>query len=58
MSLTRPATFKTLNVKALVQQLDGVEPAYPVYYFGKTVKFERPEVPGQEYRWARDNPID
>jgi len=49
-------TFKKLNVKALVHQLDGVEPEYPVYFFGRTVKTERPEVPGQEYRWARDNP--
>ena len=52
--LTRRASFKQLNVRALVQQLDGPEPAYPVYYLGKTVKFERPEVPGQTYRWARD----
>ena len=49
-------TFKTLNVKAMVQQLAGTESAYPVYYFGSQTKFERPEVPGQEYRWARDNP--
>ena len=55
-TLTRKVTFKTLNVKALVQQLAGTEPAYPVYYFGKIVKFERPEVPGQTYRWARDLP--
>jgi len=58
MASTRPVTFKKLNVKALIQQLDGSEPAYPVYYFGKTVKLERPEVPGSEYRWARDNPDD
>ena len=52
--LSRPVTFKTLNVRALVQQLDGTERAYPVYYFGRTIKIERPEVPGQTYRWARD----
>ena len=52
----RKVTFKKLNGKALVQQLAGTEPAYPVYYFGKTIKIERPEVPGKEYRWARDNP--
>ena len=51
-------TFKTLNVKAMVQQLAGTENPYPVYYFGSQIKFERPEVPGQEYRWARDNPDD
>lgn len=55
-NLTSKVTFKKLNGKALVQQLDGTEPPYPVYYFGKTIKFERPEVPGKEYRWARDNP--
>jgi len=54
MALTRTVTFKKLNVKALVQQLDGAEPAYPVYYFGKTIKYERPEVQGKKYRWARD----
>jgi len=53
-TLTRTATFKTLNVRALVQQLDGTEQAYPVYYFGKTIKYERPEVAGATYRWARD----
>ena len=52
--LTPPVTFKKLNVKSLVQQLEGSEPAYPVYYFGKTIKSERPEVPGKTYRWARD----
>ena len=56
MAAQRPVTFKKLNVKAVVQQLAGTEQAYPVYYFGKTVKVERPEVPGKEYRWARDNP--
>ncbi len=58
MALTRPATFKKINVKALVYQLDGVEREYPVYYFGKTIKYERPEVPSQDYRWVRDNPDD
>ncbi len=48
---TPPVTFKTINGKALVHQLVGVEPPYPVYYFGKQVKLERPEVPGQQYRW-------
>lgn len=56
--LSRPVTFKTLNGRALVHQLDGPEPAYPVYYFGKTVRFERPEVPGQPYRWTRDIDFD
>ena len=50
----RRVTFKKINAKALVQQLDGPEPPYPVYQFGKTLKFERPEVPGKTYRWARD----
>lgn len=48
------ATFKQINGKAIVEQLAGPERAYPVYYFGKIVKFERPEVPGQTYRWAKD----
>lgn len=48
-------TFKKINVGGLVQQLDGPERNYPVYRFGNEVKFERPEIPGSEYRWARDN---
>ena len=48
-------TFKKINVGGLVQQLDGPERNYPVYRFGNEVKFERPEIAGSEYRWARDN---
>ncbi len=54
--LTRTATFRQMSAKAVVQQLDGVERPYPVYYLGRTIKFERPESPGQTYRWALDNP--
>ena len=45
--------FKTVGVKALVNQLSGQEPAYPVWRLGASVKFERPEVPGQTYRRHR-----
>jgi len=45
-------TFKTVSAKALVTQLEGQEPPYPVYYLGDTIKFERPEVAGEKYRWA------
>mgnify|MGYP003643468962 CR=1 FL=1 len=48
-------TFKKVNVGGLIQQLDGPERNYPVYRFGSELKFERPETPGNEYRWARDN---
>jgi hypothetical protein len=48
-------TFKKINVGGLIQQLDGPERNYPVYQFGSELKFERPEIPGSEYRWARDN---
>lgn len=44
--------FKKYDAKALVQQISGREPRYPVYYFGKTVKTEQPERPGQQYRWV------
>jgi hypothetical protein len=47
----RPVRFKKIDGKSLVHQLDGPEPAYPVYRFGRRLKFERPEVPGGEYRW-------
>jgi len=57
-NLTSSVTFKKINVKGVVQQLAGTERAYPVYNFGRTAKFERPEVPGSEYRWAKDNPSD
>jgi hypothetical protein len=46
--------FKTISAKGLVQQLDGPERNYPVYQFAGAYKFERPETPGSEYRWARD----
>lgn len=47
-------TFRKINASALVQQLEGPEPKYPVYTFGSTRKFERPEHPGNEYRWLDD----
>ncbi len=46
--------FRKINASALVQQLEGPEPKYPVYTFGSTRKFERPEHPGNEYRWLDD----
>lgn len=46
--------FQTINAGGLVQQLDGQERSYPVYQFERHYKFERPETPGSEYRWARD----
>jgi hypothetical protein len=46
--------FQKINVGGLVQQLDGQERNYPVYQFEGSYKFERPETPGSEYRWARD----
>ena len=46
--------FRKVNVKSLVQQIEGREPPYPVYRFGKVIKTERPEVPGKTYRWAKD----
>lgn len=54
MAKSSTVTFKTISVKALAMQLDGPEKAYPVYRFGNNHKFERPEVPGETYRWARD----
>ena len=47
-------TFKQINAAALINQLEGPEPKYPVYHFGSTDKFERPEHPGSEYRWLAD----
>lgn len=49
--LSHKVRFKKVSIKALIQRLEGPEPSYPVYYMGKTIKFERPEVPGKEYRW-------
>lgn len=49
-------TFSKRSVKAIIQQLDGQEPPYPVYYFGRTIKTERPERPGKCYRWVTDIP--
>jgi hypothetical protein len=49
-----PVRFQTMNAAGLVQQLDGPERNYPVYQFERNYKFERPETPGSEYRWARD----
>ena len=50
--MTRPVRFRRRNAKSLVSQLAGPEPRYPVYRFGGPHnKFERPEVPGQPYRW-------
>jgi hypothetical protein len=46
--------FQKTTVSGLVQQLDGPERNYPVYQFERNYKFERPETPGSEYRWARD----
>jgi len=52
---SKTVVFRTVNAAALVQQLEGSEPPYPVYTFGGTVKFERPEQPGSRYRWLNDN---
>ena len=50
-----PVRFKKQSMKALVNQVAGQEPRYPVYFFsGGNVKTERPERPGQKYRWASD----
>ena len=56
MARTR-VKFQKFSFKSQVDQLAGRETPYPVYYFGRTVKFERPEIPGTTYRWARDNPV-
>ena len=50
-NISTKVRFKKRNVKSLVMQLSGREPAYPVYRLGGTVKYERPEVPGNTYRW-------
>ena len=50
-AISPKVTFRRVSAKSLMLQLDGPERPYPVYYFGKTVKFERPERPGQPYRW-------
>jgi hypothetical protein len=52
--LTKRVIFKTLNGRAIVNQLDGRERAYPAYRFGGRNFFERPEVPGQTYRRYQD----
>lgn len=54
--LTSKVTFKKINAKALVEQLAGQEPEYPVYRFSRAIKFERPEVAGQTYRRYRNFP--
>jgi len=46
----RPVRFRKVSGKAIVHQLEGPEKPYPVYRF-PLLKFERPERPGQTYRW-------
>lgn len=46
--------FRKQSMRALMLQIDGQEPPYPVYYFGSVIKFERPERPGKPYRWTKD----
>ncbi len=50
----RPATFRTIPLTQLIEQVNGGEIREPVYYFGKTVKVQDIELPGQTYAWARD----
>jgi hypothetical protein len=53
--ISPPVRFRKHSAKSLVRQVDGGgEPPYPVYRFGRTAKFERPEVAGQTYRRYRD----
>ncbi len=50
----RPAIFRTIPLSQLIEQANGVEVREPVYYFGKTIKVQDIELPGQTYAWARD----
>lgn len=54
--LSGKVRFRKASAKALVTQLDGQEQPYPVYRFGRRIRFERPEVPGQTYRRYRNFP--
>ena len=49
--ISAKVTHKRVDAKALINQLEGPERAYPVYRFSGAYKFERPEVAGRPYRW-------
>lgn len=50
-TLGKRVTFRRRNMKSVVIQLSGRELPYPVYRLSGVYKYERPEVPGQQYRW-------
>ncbi|CAL9954861.1 hypothetical protein VPH219E481_0002 [Vibrio phage 219E48-1] len=50
----RPAQFRTIPLTQLIEQANGPEVREPVYYFGKTIKVQDIELPGQTYAWARN----
>ncbi len=50
-TISKKVRFKKVNAKSFINQIEGREPAYPVYRFGSVSKFERPQVPGKPYRW-------
>ena len=54
--LSQRVTFRKISAKELQQTIVGPEPQYPVYRFGRHIKFEYPEVPGQTYRRYRNFP--
>ena len=55
--LTNRVSFRKFSMKSLRDTLEGQEPPYPVYYFGRIVKSERPESAGSLYRNVRQNPL-
>ena len=55
--LTRRVNYSNFSMKSLRDSLEGAEPPYPVYYFGRIRKVERPEPSGKLYRNIRRNPL-
>lgn len=47
------ATFRTIPLTAIIDQINGPPRPIAVYNFGATQKFEREDRPGTVYFWAR-----
>ncbi len=46
-------TFRTIPLSRIIEQLNGPPSNIAVYDFGSVSKFEREDLPGRVYAWAR-----
>ena len=53
MTTRNQVRFRQIPLTEIIRQVNGLDNRIAVYNFGEVQKFEREEIPGEVYFWAR-----